>query len=86
MVAFEFRRDAKLSFDGWTPDLLNAYTLRLGGWASHVLYDVAAACARRLSAQSFMPGPGIPLLTPQAEFALAEVKTEQGDEVPPLGQ
>lgn len=56
--------------DDWSTETVNAAVMRLGGWASHVLWDTATGCARRLAAQSFVAGPAVPIATPPAELIL----------------
>ncbi len=48
----------------WTPAAVDKLTSTYGPWASHVLYDTAAATARRLLVMTFGSGPEISTQTP----------------------
>lgn len=76
VVAIAFRGDAGPASPQWTPAGIDEYTRRLAPWASHVLYDTAAACARRLAAQSFTGGPVVPVRTPEPTIVLLESEAD----------
>ncbi|UJP39368.1 hypothetical protein [Cellulomonas palmilytica] len=65
-------RPATLPDGTWSPATENALTERLGAWASHVMWDVASSCARRLAAQSYASSPHVPITTPEAVLLLSE--------------